>query len=42
MLRQGYILLGVLNGETYRGFNRAPDETVLLSKTDMLIVLGEK
>ena len=42
VLKQGYIFLGVLDGEKNSHFNLLLDEAVLLGDQDSLIVLGEK
>ena len=42
MLKQGYILLGVLDADKNSRFNLPLDETLILGGEDNLIVLGEK
>ena len=41
MLHQGYILLGDLDSDKYSTFNRKLEETIILSRDDYLIVIGE-
>lgn len=41
MLKQGYVLLGVLSNNEYRYYTSGLDSNVTLSKDDCLIVIGE-
>ncbi len=42
MLKQGYVLMGLMSGNEYSYFDRALDDIINLNKDDCLIVIGEK
>ena len=41
MLKYGYVLLGVMNGDGYKYFDRDLDNEITITKEDCLIVIGE-